>query len=181
MHNSNDNVGGVHLTCGHRHSAKFYSKLITNPLYFILVKIQWKCFPPFVQPLGTHQSPSLPFPHRAWTDIHLCSLSLFINEVLYVLKTVNKVKSSCEMHLQLASTFPVGSSGLGVCYHVSPPVLRQPSNSTEISYKGNQDDQWEFCQEHQSLLNGSVLRTANTQTCRKEDSSENDTVKVKKN
>lgn len=173
-------LGGVHLTCGHTHLAKFYSKLITNPLNFILVKIQRKYFPPFVQPLGTHQSPSLPFLHRAWTGIHLCSLSLFINEVLYILKTVNKVKSSCERHLQLASTFPVGSSGLGVCYHVSSPVLRQPSNSSEISYKGNQDDQWEFCQEHQSLLNGSVLRTANTQTRRKGDSSENGTAKIKK-
>lgn len=122
-----------------------------------------------------------PFPHRAWAGIHLCSLPLSINEVLYVLKTVNIMKSSCETHLQLASTFPVGSSGLGLCYHVSSPVLRQPSNSSEISYKGNQDDQWEFCQEHQSLLNGSVLRTANTQTRRKEDSSENGTMKVKKN
>lgn len=124
---------------------------------------------------------ALPFPHRAWAGIHLCSLPLFINEALYILKTVNIMKSSCEMHLQLAPPFPVGSRGLGLCYHVSSPVLRQPSNSSEISYKGNQDDQWEFCQEHQSLLNGSVLRTANTQTCRKEDSSENGTVKVKKN
>lgn len=124
---------------------------------------------------------SKPFPRRAWAGIHLCSLSLLKNEVLYILKTVNVMKSSCEMHLQLVSTFPVGSSGLGLCYHVSSPVLRQPSNSSEISYKGNQDDQWEFCQEHQSLLNGSVLRTANTQARRKEDSSENGTVKVKKN
>lgn len=161
-------LGWVLFRANHKSSSFFYWLKFSTNAFHLLYNLQ------------AHIK-ALPFPHRAWEGSTCAPLSLFINEVLYILKTVNTMKSNCETHLQFASTFPVGSSRLGLWYHVSFPVLRQPSNSREISYKGNQHDQWEFCQEHQSSLNGSVLRTANTQTCRKEDSSENGAVKLKKN
>lgn len=80
---------------------------------------------------------SKPFPsHTEHGQVSACVLlSLLINEILYVLKTVNTMKSNCEMPLKLISTFPIGNSLLGLCYHVSLAVLRQQSNSSEISYQ----------------------------------------------
>jgi len=112
---------------------------------------------------------SKPFPsHTEHGQVSACDLlSLFINEILYVLKTVNIMKSNCEMLLQLVSTFPVGNSPLGLRYHVSLAVLRQQSNSSEMSYQRQSSRSMGVLLVTSNLMKW--LRTANIHTEKRTD------------
>lgn len=124
---------------------------------------------------------SKPFPsHTGHGQVSACVLlSFIINEILYVLKTVNIMKSNFEVPLQLISTFPIGKGLLGLCYHVSLAVLRQQSNSSEISYQRQSSRSMRVLPVTSNLMKQFCVKNCKY-THGKEDRSENGTMKIKK-